>query len=380
MLLELGKTKLAIETINNYIDNNRYFQAYCVSYKSHTLLDDLHQYCDVNGDYILFVDDANRIDAFEQIIGFFNSNRSGKLKIIMTVRDYASQEIELKCNEFLTKRIELLKLEPEEIIDIIKSEPFKILNPNYYEKIVRISDGNPRLAIMVALLAKKEQNLYALNNVFDLFEKYFSTFIKDDGEFSKSINIKCLGLISFFYTIPYKNKEVTKSILKNFNISYNDFIDAINKLDQLELVGIQFDHVKIPEQNLSAFFFYKAFIKENLLSFKTLLNIYFEKYQYRFTDSILPTNNMFGHQNVMDKLNPDLMTYWQQIKSENKKSFDFLKIFWIYLQEQTLGFIYNYIEKLSKTKEAKPETYYEKNAFNNDKDIIIELLGNFFYL
>ena len=62
----VGKTKLAIETINNYLGNNESFQAYCVSYKSYTLLEDLYQYFDVNKDYILFVDDANRIDALNK--------------------------------------------------------------------------------------------------------------------------------------------------------------------------------------------------------------------------------------------------------------------------------------------------------------------------
>lgn len=104
----VGKTKLALETINKYLSENESFQAYCVSYKSHTLLDDLYQYFNIDKDYILFVDDANRIDAFEQITGFFKANRNGKLKIIITVRDYAFQEIGKKCQEFSTQRINLL--------------------------------------------------------------------------------------------------------------------------------------------------------------------------------------------------------------------------------------------------------------------------------
>lgn len=376
----VGKTKLALEAINNYLSKNNSFQAYCVSYKSHTLLDDLYQYFDVDKDYILFVDDANRIDAFEQITGFFKANRNGKLKIIITVRDYAFQEIGRKCQEFSTQRINLFKLSDEQIIDIIKSEPFEILNPDYHKEIVRISDGNPRLAIMTSLLAKQEQNLYALHNVSDLFEKYFSTFIKDDGEFESPLNIKCLGLIAFFYTIPYKNREVTESILKEFDVSYNDFIDIIDTLDKLELVEIQFEHVKVPEQNLATFFFYKAFIKDNLLSFSTLLNNYFENYKNRFTDTIIPANNTFGQQNVMDKIKPDLVNYWKHISSDSNKSFDFLNSFWFYLQDQTLEFTYQQIEAFPKAEETTYDTSYETNQFNYDKDEIIELLGNFFRL
>lgn len=233
---------------------------------------------------------------------------------------------------------------------------------------------------MTSLLAKKEQNLYALQNVSDLFEKYFSTFIKDDGEFEKSLNIKCLGIISFFYTIPYKNKEVTESILEKFDISYNDFIDTIDKLDKLELAEIQFEHVKIPEQNLATFFFYKAFIKDNLISFQVLLNNYFDNYQNRFTDSIIPANNTFGPQNVMDKIKPELVHYWNLIKSNSEKSLEFLKSFWFYLQNQTFEFIYEYIETLPKIEETSYDTSYENNQFSYDKDDIIELAGNFFRL
>ena len=127
---------------------------------------------------------------------------------------------------------------------------------------------------MAALLANAKMDIYALHDVSDLFESYFSTFISDEGEFANKFNIRCLGLISFFYTIPYKNKEITSSILDNFDLDYPTFIDAIDKLDKLELVEIQFEHIKIPEQNLSTYFFYKAFIKDNLLSFETLLNKY----------------------------------------------------------------------------------------------------------
>jgi hypothetical protein len=376
----VGKTKLALETISNYLIKNQSYQAYCVSYKSHTLLDDLYQYFAVDEDYIIFVDDANRIDAFEQITGFFKANRNGKLKIIITVRDYAFQEIGRKCQEFSTQRIDLFKLGDEQIIDIIKSKPFEILNPDYHREIVRISDGNPRLAIMTSLLANQEQNLYALHDVSDLFEKYFSTFIKDDGEFENPLNIKCLGLIAFFYTIPYKNRELSESILKNFYISYDDFIETIDKLDKLELVEIQYEHVKIPEQNLATFFFYKAFIKDNLLSFNILLNNYFENYKNRFMESIIPANNTFGPQNVMDKIKPGLVNYWNDINLNIEKSFNFLDLFWFYLQDQTFEFTYKLIEVLPKIKGAIYDTFYENNQFNYNKDKIIELLSNFFRL
>jgi hypothetical protein len=373
----IGKTKLALEGINNFLKENLSFGAYCVSYKHHTLLDDLYQYFDSEKEYILFVDDANRIDAFSQITGFYRSTRKGKLKILITVRDYAFQEIGILCQEFSPRRLDLSKFSDEQIIDIIKATPFEILNQDYHKEIVRIADGNPRLSIMTALLAKAEQNIYVLHDVSDLFENYFSTFIKDDGEFAKALNIQCLGLIAFFYTIPYKNRVITTSILDNFGIDYASFIDVIDKLDKLELVEIQFEHVKIPEQNLSTYFFYKAFIKDNLLSFEVLLKKYFDSNSDRFRDCVIPANNTFGFENVMKKLQPFLQTHWKEIKTEEEQAFKFLNTFWYYLQTETLEFVFNITAALPNVSIPKYEVTYENNAFSYNKNNVIELLGDF---
>lgn len=374
----VGKTKLALEGIKSFLSENIEFQAYCVSYKHHTLLDDLFQHLNSDKDYILFVDDANRIDAFNQITSFYRASRKGKLKVVITVRDYAFQEIAILCQEFAPKRIDIAKLSDDQITEIIKLKPFEILNPDYHKEIVRIADGNPRIAIMTSLLAKAKQNIYALRDVSDLFENYFSTFIKDDGELANNLNIKCLGLISFFYTIPYKDKETVKSILAHFEVEYASFIEAIDKLDKFELVEIQFEHVKIPEQNLSTYFFYKAFIKDGLLSFETLLINYYESNKNRFKDCVIPANNTFGVENVMDKLQPFLKDYWKTVREDEEKEFKFLSTFWFYLIDETFAFIYNQIEKLPENTSENYEVSYETNAFSYDRNNLIELIENFF--
>lgn len=169
------------------------------------------------------------------------------------------------CHEFEPKKLILKKFKDEEIIDIIKSEPFNITNSDYLDIIISIADGNPRIGIMAAKLAIKNQNIDVLRDISDLFESYFITFIKDNNQFSKEFNIKCLGLIGFFYTIPYKDQDKTSSILKLFNIDYPDFIETIEKLDRLELVEIQFDHVKISEQNLAIYFLSSIYKRQSSL-------------------------------------------------------------------------------------------------------------------
>ena len=374
----VGKTKIAIEAINSFLAENLSYNAFCLSYKNCDLLSDLYQHFDNKKDYIFFVDDANRIDAFSQIIGFYKSQRTGNLKIILTARDYALPIVEKFCFGFEPKQYLLKKFSDEQITDIIKAEPFNISNWQFHRKIVRIADGNPRLAIMTALLAKQKQNIYALADVSDLFEKYFSTFINDDGEFSNQFNIRCLGIIAFFNVIPYKDKNITEPILQNFGIDYSLFIDAIEKLDRLELVEIQYDYVKIPEQNLATFFFYKAFIKDNLLEFEILLKRYFNENKSRFKDCVIPANNTFGFENVMQKLQPILHNYLKSIENEEERTFAFLEIFWFYLQEETLQYIYNRINQLPLPHNVNYEVKYETNDFAYSRNEVIELLSNFF--
>ncbi len=207
----VGKTKLVLESIREFIQENKTYKSYCISYKYASILNDLYQYVGDRDDYILFADDANRIDDFNQLIAYYKSNRFDKLKIIITARDYAYSDLYLNCPAELTEVIKLKKLSDNQLIDIVKGEPFGITNPNYQNVITRISDGNPRLAVMLSRLAVEKQDITVLFDVSNLFETYFNTFIKDQKELANPINIKSLGVISFFNAItdPYK-KEYQK--------------------------------------------------------------------------------------------------------------------------------------------------------------------------
>lgn len=374
-----GKTKLAIETINDFVAGNQTYTSYCIANKHYPLLEDLYQYFDKDGDYILFIDDANRIDTLGQIVGFYASERSGNLKIVITVRDYAFPEVQRMFYDFSPERIDVLRLSDEQIKDIIKSKPFEILNSDFQDAIVEIADGNPRLAIMSALLARKTNSLRSLSNVSELFENYFLTFVSDDNAFANEMNTKCLGLIAFFHTLPYKDENLMTPILSNFGIEYSGFIDAIDELDKLELVEIQFDNVKVPEQNLATFFFYQAFVKGSHLSFETLLNRCFEQNNiHRFRDCVIPANNLFGGEQIMDKLKPDLQKHLKNIIEDEERAVIFLSTFWFYLWDETLEFIYNKVSALPLVEVGEYEVSYEVNEFSYDKNKIIALLGNFF--
>lgn len=373
----VGKTKLAIEVVQSYAKENRSFEVFAVSYKEHVLLDDLYQYIDAEKDYILFVDDANRIDAFGQIVGFYKSPRKGKLKILITVRDYALEEVTKQCFNFAPAKIQLERLTDDQIKDIIESESFNIKNPDYQREIIRIAGGNPRLAIMAAKLAIAEQNLHVLRDVSDLFEKYFGTFVNDKEELASSINLRCLGIIAFFNAFPYKNREYAEAVLAQFDIEYGEFADAIDFLNRHELIDIQFEFVKIPEQNLATYFFYRCFLRDQILSFSTLLNHHYPELRSRFTDTLVPSSNTFGYKNVDEKVKPALKARWNEIKNNPLHAWEFLQSFWAFLADETLEYVYLYIEALPEPDVPVYDTHYEHNAIFRDENKVLQVIQNF---
>lgn len=375
----VGKTKLAIEGLNDFCEKNPSYSGFCISYKQTGLLEDLDQYFNSEKNFILLVDDANRIDTFRQIIGFYQSKQKGSLKVLITVRDYAIEQIKTLTQDFTPKVIPLEKFRDEEIIKLIEREPFGILNYDYQKEILKISEGNPRLAIMTARLALEKQRIDVLHDVSDLFEAYFSNFLKDEEDVLYDNHyLKSLGLIAFFHIIPYSDRTITEQILSKFDLEYKVFIEVIDKLEKIEIVELRYGSVKISEQNLAIFFFYKAFVQNELLSFETLLNNYFFGNEYRFKECVISANNSFGANRVMDKLLPDLRRFLSKIESSKAESYKFLEIFWFYLKTETLSFIYNEIKDLPIKKTEEYDVSYEINQFAYGRDINLQLL-QFFY-
>jgi hypothetical protein len=104
-----------------------------------------------------------------------NEKRNGELRILITVRDYAYNDISNQCEVYNPATVTLNKLTDDQIKIILQSEDFQINNPQFIERILSIADGNPRLAVMAAIIALQKQNLMALEDVSDLYDRYLKT-------------------------------------------------------------------------------------------------------------------------------------------------------------------------------------------------------------
>lgn len=375
----VGKTKIAIEALNNFIKENTTYTSYAIAKKDVDIFEDLRIQLSVDRDYILLIDDANRqIPNLKQVLGVFKEERKGNLKIIITVRNYAVGDILKEINDLDKHFIYINKFTDEEIVQLISSDNFKILNSKYQEKIVEISDGNARLAIMAARLANKKPVDFLWGDVTSLFDSYFKTFITDFGLFENNTVLKVLGLISFFFTIDRKNKAFIQSLTELFDINYYDFNEAIEELHKRELIEVEFHHARISEQVMATYFFYKVFIKDGILSFNVLLNNFFADWKTRFKDSIIPATNSFGYDNVISKIGYDLSGYLKSISEDETAVLNFLDLFCFYMPEDTMAYFYSKISTLSEPGLPVYQVYDAKNGLIADKEQTLGFLSRFF--
>ncbi len=341
----IGKTKLTVEAVTEFQTQFGY-SAYAVLNKDYDILEDLAYYFDNTSQNILFIDDANRMGRLLQIKGFAESANRGHLKIVLTVRDYALEQIKNLIPKISV--FELSSLNEDQIIDIIKSEPFKITNQDYHPKILSISNSNIRLSIMAAKLAVEKNNLNALHEVYDLFDEYFKTFIKDNGLLQDKTVLKSLGVLSYFNTISLTNSDALEKTLSKFQLSRLEFIESIDKLEKIEIAEVKYNHTKISDQSISAYFFYRTFFKDDLLSFAVIINDFYESTKNRIRDTVIPANNTFGYRNVRKKIRPILLSKLKSLQSE-EEVWAFFELFWFYLEDELLAAVVRKIESSTTT-------------------------------
>ena len=354
----VGKTKLAIHAISEYCKDNQEVHVYCISYKGGELLTDLTCNIDLNNDNILFVDDINRISSFNSIVGFYSSIRKGKLKIVMTVRDYALEQARKMCYPHDCFELHVNSMSSDQISEIVRLG-FHIENKMYLDKISTISKGNPRIAMMAGKLAIEKQNLQSLNDVSAIFDAYYGNIIDSIQYKDKKTLKKCAGIVAFFSPLKYEENDEFEMILDSFGISPSEFTDCVDVLNRYEIVDLpQNTYAKISEQNLCMYLFYLAFIKGKAASLGILFKNFYTTHYQRFRDCIIPVNNTYGPDTIEKAVTPDLLVYYDSIH-DSKTKFLLLSDFWPYLIDETLAYISDAVYSLPSC--SKSEFSFEKD-------------------
>jgi len=361
----VGKSRIAIECYREYLQENDTYKAYCIFNRGVDLFEDSRTYFSDSGDFLIFVDDANRISGFQYIVKLLQTKRSDQnFKIIVTVRDYALDKIREMCQPVgCNAEIVISSFSDEEIKKILQTE-FDIHHHLYLDRIVDIAQGNPRIAVMAAQVAKGSNTLESIRDVSGLYDQYYSS-IKSDLDILENGNIlKVAGIVAFFRSVDRTNDSLMSDIERVFEISNEDFWEASKKLHDMEVLDIfENEVVKISDQVLSTYLFYLVFFKEKWIDFSLLIKDFFPQYKQRLIDAINPILNTFNVDDVKKIMESAIDGIWDVMREKDESDFlQLIDVFWFLKPTETLLFIQDKISNIESQEIIFNEIKFEADS------------------
>lgn len=370
----IGKTKIVIESIQNYAKNFDY-EVVCIYNRGADLFEDINTFFQGNKKYLIFIDDVNRIhSALDYLLQLYPEKiDNNTLKIIMTVRDYAKEKILniLSNRKFSFDEIIINKLEKNHIQEIIKKD-FKITNPSYIERIQFLSKGNPRLAVMISKIAYEANDLSSISDISNVYDIYYKS-LSDEVEIFKNIELmKVLSIISFYRNIDKTNEIQTTQIEEIFNIKTDFLWEKVKELNHLEIVDLYEDEVvKISDQILSTYLFYKVVFIENILDIDFFIRKFFLNQNQRLKEVTVPIINSFDYDLVTEELKIPFNKLKKEYENDFYKEYELIKFFWYLDRTGNLLYLKKLVDNLSKEDIEK----INSDKYTNDK--ILELIKVF---
>ena len=377
----IGKTRFALECCARYLKDHADAKVYSIFNKGADLFGDLKDYFSEPGHFLIFVDDANRLNSFEYALHLLHDQRlDQQIRMIVTVRDYALESVEKAAKPFGGgKPIGLVQFKGDQIKELVRDNS-GILNPLYLNRIAEIAQGNPRLAMMAAQVAERENNLQSIADVSALYDEYFASIRDDLNDFSDTSLILVAGIIAFFRIIDRSNGEMMATITDTFKINADAFWQSAQRLHDLEVVDIyDKEIVKITDQVLATYLFYLAVFRERSLDLGIVLERLFPTFCHRLIDALNPVLNAFDSDAITNALRPHVERVCDiaQQQSNEEGLLELLDVFWFVKPMDTLIYLRGKIDLMET--EAVPLSSLTFTISNNlpPSPSILGILDNF---
>ncbi len=373
-----GKTRLAVEFAKNR-SSEQGETLLCIRDNALPIYEELQMHLNHPGKYLLFVDDANQIAGLSHILQYLLKKENGIIvKIIITVRDYALNEVHKKIMEFA--RYGIIKVKPfdkEKIEEIIKVN-LGIKNQHYLKRISEISNGNARIAMIAGITARRENALASLADVSKLYENYYGRVIEEYKLCDEKDLIITFGIVAFVDAFHIDNLDFIEPLLNISHISKETFIESVYKLHSFELIDIYAEKaVKISEQCLSNYILKYTFFDKKLLLLSDAIRVYFPVNQSKTITSVNVLTVSFYSEEMIAYVNQEISKVWDELAENNPSVFfDYVKAFYPVNETATLLILKEIINK-SEVKQFNKRAINEKHS-ESITDDVIEILGGFY--
>ncbi|MBU3194934.1 ATP-binding protein [Clostridium algidicarnis] len=375
-----GKTRLALHYAKMYSDTHSK-KLYCIHSNALPIYDDLKLFIDKPGNYLLFIDDANQLSGLHHIIRYTTMKDQGyNVKILITVRDYALQKVEndiQKINSYAN--VNIRPFTDEQIKELLETA-LGIKNQDYQERIIRIAEGNARIAVLAGRVACNSNRLDSINDVSQLYEDYYGSSLEKYELLTNNNMCIAAGIVAFLEAIHLEHIDSLLPILQEKGLCRNSFIENIRKLHEQEIVDIYNDKaVRFSEQCLSNYLLKYVFFDKKLISLSVMIKSCFQSYKERTISSINTLLNIFRNDDLFYFVEGEIKIVWDELlQDKSSYFFEFVKAFSRINTTETLLILQEKVELEESIviKSSDIDTEKGKN-YQSVTDDIIEILGGF---
>ncbi len=378
----VGKSRLALEICNRFAEKQPHYEVKGILNRGRDLHHDLHTYLHGKGHYLLLVDDANRLTNFDAILHYRQiSSSDSVIKIVATVRDYALNKVQDAMRHFgVTFLLSIERLNNDMIAQLLDSE-HSIKNGHYIDRINDVSKGNPRLALMMGKVAATENTLASINDASNIYDAYFHSVQQQIDELNNRLMLQVVGIITFFRSIDRTDTDFVTQLLAVFQINELDFWQAVENLHRLEIVDLyEKEIVKISDQILGTYLFYRAFFKDKALDFSLLLKYFFPSHHYQLVDVLNPVLSIFNNELIERIIRPTVKQQFrhQQEQGNHDYLLAFSQVFWFVIPTETLLYLQGLVEATPFDKAEGMKLVFESRNLR-DAPAILKVIQAFRY-
>src|SRR5690606_25798098 len=171
----VGKSKLAVHLLESL--EKQGYELRVIASSPVPLWDDLQNFLLPDHKYVILFDDANKaLPNLDYLLHFMSQREEGNIKVVITVRDYVRRELDRLVLDKQFYELPINPLSEDKMRDVVRkawpSEQY--LHPALYEKLIGLSNGNPRLALMAIKSMQQPNSNNFFENVAALYDQYFS--------------------------------------------------------------------------------------------------------------------------------------------------------------------------------------------------------------
>ena len=372
----VGKTRLVLETVKE-VSSKKGYKLLCIKNNNLGIYDDLVSATEQPDKYLFFIDDANELADLKQILEYITKGYLGyEVKIITTVRDYAKEKVLQEVKEYcFSKIIEITSFTDDEIKGFLHDN-MNIHNEKYIKQIIRISEGNPRIAYMAGRLAIESQNLVVIKDATQLYDAYYKKYV---NAVMGQDNDLCFvaGVLSITNAIMFDKMTVLKDLLDNYGISIHSFKEKVLYLSKMEVVEIHLDQVAtLSDQCLANYMLYYVFFDKKLISLSSVLEVGYKHFRKGAIRTINTLLNLFESDETSTYCKQEILKVWDNLKKCGDSCYDdFVRDFHIFRPEEAFVLAQQKIDKIDLEDFDFLTVDFSKNVFCQEESVLQYLTG-----